>query len=250
MSRYPKAEWVEWKYRSPDGIPTYYKGLNKPEAVVLHIMAGWATTARQWATEGHYGASWHFTVSRDGSVMQHLELSDGGYHAGITVEQGRNTPPIWPLWKGATVNVNHYTIGIEHEGFHNEPWPQVQREASRALTNWLAGELAIPKPGSDPMVAGALGPGDRYLLHYPPHAAIDRINRPNDFAPIAQRAEFYNWLKGTEDMTPEEVQAIVRKEIEAWEKEAGATYKSFYQATAARFKAIHEATDLTKVPGR
>lgn len=195
MSRYPQAEWVEWKYRSPDGVPTYYKGLNKPIAVVLHIAEGWQRTARQWALEGHNRASRHFSVGRDGSVMQHLELWDGGYHAGITVEQGRNTPPIWPLWKGATVNVNHYTIGIEHEGFHNEPWPLVQRESSRDLCTWLAGELGIPLPTADPMVAGALGPGDRYLLHYPPHAAIDRINRVNDFAPLAERRVFYEWLK-------------------------------------------------------
>lgn len=195
MSRYPGAEWVPWKYRSPDGVPTYYEKANKPLAVVLHIAEGWQRTARQWANEGHNRASRHFSVGRDGSVMQHLELWDGGYHAGITIDQGLSTPPIWHLWKGPRVNVNLYTIGIEHEGFHNEPWPEPQRQASRELCDWLATALSIPRPRDDAMVAGALGPGDRYLLHYVPHAAIDRLNRVNDFAPIAARAAYYEWLK-------------------------------------------------------
>lgn len=212
--RYPKASWVPWKPADKQGRATYYRGQNRPEAVILHIMAGHASTARQWASEGHYGASFHFTVARDGSVMQHLDFEDGGYHAGITAAQAKVSPPIWHLWKGPDVNVNHYTIGIEHEGFPGEDWPEPQRLASRDLCYWLAPRLNIPTPDQDTMVAGALGPGDRYLLHYPPHAAIDRINRPNDFDTLVRRAAFYQWLKqGGDDLTPDEVRAIVREEI-------------------------------------
>lgn len=225
MSRYPKAEWVPWQYLSPDGRKTYYKHGNTPQAVVLHIMQGWARTARQWAMAGHFGASWHYTVARDGSVMQHLEHTDGGYHAGITDAQARDFPPIWPLWKGLGKNVNHYTIGIEHEGFPDEPWPEPQRRASADLLDWLAGDLSIPIPTSDAMVAGACGPGDRYLLHYPPHAAIDRINRVNDFAPMAKRVEYYEWLKarGGDELTPEERAMLT----ELWRRTGGDAGKNF-----------------------
>lgn len=214
MTWYPKAERVPWKHTDGNGRATYYKGQNRPEAVILHVMAGYASTARQWASEGHYGASWHFTVARDGSVMQHLDFEDGGYHAGITDAQARLHKPVWPMWKGEGINVNHYTIGIEHEGFPGEPWPDAQRVASRDLLYWLAPRLNIPAPNKDAMVVGALGPGDKFLWHYPPHAAIDLQNRPNDFDRLPQRAAFYRWLKqGGDELTPEEVRAIVREEI-------------------------------------
>src|SRR5690606_32660848 len=113
--RYPLAEWIPWQPRSPDGRPTFYAGTNRPVAVVLHTMQGFASTAREWATGGHFGQSWHYTVARDGSVYQHLEHHDGGYHAGITADQAMRRPPAWALWRGPAVNVNSYTIGIEHE---------------------------------------------------------------------------------------------------------------------------------------
>lgn len=109
--RYPGAVWTPWKYESESG-PTYYRGMCDPIAVVNHIMQGYHQTALEWSRQGHYGASWHFTIARDGRVWQHLDLNDGGYHAGI----GRNRTPSWKLWKGHDFNINGYTIGIEHEG--------------------------------------------------------------------------------------------------------------------------------------
>ena len=207
MARYPKAEWVPWKYLDPGGRATYFKGQNKPIAVVMHIMEGYLRTARQWAEEGHFGASWHFSVGRDGTVLQHLEFNDGGYHAGITVEQAHSNPPIWPLYKGPGRNVNHYTIGIEHEGFHNQPWTEPQKEASRELCRWLAVELDIP-----------LTP-----LYFPPHAVIDVVNRVNDFAPAYERARLYQYLLAKEDeVTQAEYDRLVARIVEL-ERRTGAT---------------------------
>lgn len=96
MSRYEQAEWVPWQF----GGGAYYRGTNRPIAVVLHVMQGWKGTARQWAVSGYDGASWHFTVGLDGSVMQHLDFEDGGYHAGLSQfrPDGRpNPPPAWRL---------------------------------------------------------------------------------------------------------------------------------------------------------
>lgn len=178
--RYSKAEWVPWAYLSPEGAATFYKGQNKPEAVVLHIAQGYASTARSWALEGHFGASWHFTVCKDGTVLQHLDFHDGGYHAGIPVTA---PTPRWNLWKGHGINVNKYTIGIEHEGFSGAPWPEEQRQASKDLCLWLAETLGIPLD----------------IDHFPPHAAIDVVNRVNDFGPPEFRAEFYEYLFHKED---------------------------------------------------
>ena len=208
--RFPDAEWVPWQMRSNEGEPTCWPGENEPAAAVLHIMAGYAHTARDWATAGHAGASWHFTVARDGSAMQHLELSDAGWHAGIPSDAP--TPP-WTLWRGPAQNVNRYTVGIEHEGFPGDPFTAAQTATSLRLCRGLAETLRFPF--------------DR--AHFPAHADIDIINRPNDFNTPPLREQHYAALFGAgepalaqapgtpeptpeeAEMTPDQVEAIAAK---------------------------------------
>ena len=195
--RYPDAELVPWQYQRQDGTPGFYIAANTPIAVVLHTMQGYISTARTWATTGTGRiASWHFSVGRDGSVLQHLNLRDGGFHAGITDRQAATNPPTWPLWKGPGINVNHYTIGIEHEGFSGEPFTEPQAAASRKLCQWLAEVLEIPL--------------DRE--HFPPHADIDTVNRVNDFNTPELREVHYQYLFGEERMTPEQLARMERLE--------------------------------------
>lgn len=188
MTHYPGAELALWKYNPAN--PAYFKGINRPVAVVLHIAQGWASTARAWAASGYSGASWHYFVCLDGTVIQQLEHEDGGYHAGIASPPAPT--PTWPLWKGSHLNINCYTIGIEHEGFSGDGFTPLQRDASVALCRWLSDELGFPY--------------DRE--HFPAHADIDLINRPSDFGPPEYREEHYrfmfeedNGLKLTEEQT-------------------------------------------------
>jgi len=177
VSHYPGALWLPWTYWSPDGQPTYYKGTNRPAAVVIHRMQGHWQTAVQWAAEGHYGASWTYTVAFDGRVAQHLEHEDGGYHAGIVQR------PSWALLQPGA-NPNNYTIGIECEGFVGDEWPEAQLHALRDLCRWLAVELDIRLDYD----------------HFPPHAAIDSIDRPNDFDfPPRRDTIVYPFLFSEED---------------------------------------------------
>ena len=175
---YPAAAWAPWLYQGASGKPSYYAGQNKPVAVVLHVMAGHMSTVLGWARSGYPHASWHFSVGREGSVYQHLALTDGGYHAGIPDAKAAARPPAWRRWQGLGVNVNHYTIGIEHEGMSGEPFTPQQAEASRQLCRWLAAELGIPY--------------DRD--HFPPHADIALIDRPNDFNTPALREAHYQFM--------------------------------------------------------
>ncbi len=205
---YPAAELAPWLYDNGGPAP-YFRGSNKPVAAVLHIMEGHATTARQWALSGHYGASWHYTVCLDGSVMQHLAHTDGGYHAGIASPPAPE--PTWSLWQGPTVNINNYTIGIEHEGFSGDGFPPAQAAASKALCQWLASELDFPY--------------DRE--HFPPHADIDLVNRANDFAPPAMREAHYAYMFEEGDMADPRVDALIaalggQAEIDKWNGPAGA----------------------------
>lgn len=191
--RYPAAEWVPWRARGPRGEATFWAGENVPAAAVLHIMAGYAHTAREWALAGHVGVSWHFTVARDGGVMQHLELSDAGWHAGLRDDA---IPAPWPSWRGHGQNVNRYTVGIEHEGFPGEPLTAAQTAASIALCRWLAETLGFAFNRA----------------HFPAHADIDPTNRPNDFNMPALREQHYAALLAAtpeeDEMTPQEVRTI------------------------------------------
>src|SRR5574343_435996 len=56
---------------------------------------------------GYHGASWHYTVGRDGTILQHLGHTHGGYHAGIP---DTAPSPTWTLWRGHGQNVNHYCV--------------------------------------------------------------------------------------------------------------------------------------------
>lgn len=220
-ARYPLALWRPWKY--PAGAPsehvgkaTYYKGQNKPICVVLHIMAGWAGTALQWAEQGFFPKSWHFTVARDGTVYQHLELEDGGYHAGISASQARRYPPgwylsgipgerqfvHWPLWKGPFVNVNNYSIGIEMEGFPDMDRTIDQETSLYRLCTWLSQTLSIPWD----------------YVHFPPHAVIDRLNRVNDFDYPRERVPLYQRLGIPGDPLDERYEGMTPKELARLER--------------------------------
>lgn len=178
-ARYPAAEWVPWGYNPSN--PSYYAGQNQPAAAVLHVASGWASTIRTWAAQGYAGASWHFTVCQNGAVLQHIELEDGGYHAGIAryrYDGSPNPEPTWSGWRGWGVNVNHYTIGIEHEGMSGVPFTPEQAAASRSLCEWIAATCGFPY--------------DRE--HFPPHADIALLDRPHDFNTPALREEYYGFL--------------------------------------------------------
>lgn len=182
-------EWVPWAFEGPGGQDTYYKGINKPAAVVLHRMQGHYSTARAWALSGHYGASWHYSIDHNGDIMQHLEFTDGGYHAGIP----STAPyPTWPLWRGHGQNVNLYTIGIEMAGFAGEPHSPEQLAALKYLCKTLSRELGIPY--------------DR--VHFPPHADIDVVNRVNDFNTPAIREEVYRYLFEEDELSAQQLEEL------------------------------------------
>lgn len=233
--RYPYARWLPWRDESPDGRPTYYVGSNRPVAVVLHTMQGHAGTAREWAARGHFGQSWHYTVTRTGEIYQHLEHGDGGYHAGITATQAAQHPPTWPLWRGPATNVNQYTIGIEHEGFAGDVFTgESQRRASRDLCRWLATSLEVPL--------------DRD--HFPAHAEIDVVNRANDFDYPSAREWFYRYLLEEPDMTRDEIAAIAREEARRLLIEEDLevdTRLRTVEAARHRLTALANDTDATRV---
>jgi N-acetyl-anhydromuramyl-L-alanine amidase AmpD len=61
----------------------------------------------------------HFTVDRDGSIVQHVSTFERAWHAGVSQDPAGRP------------NVNHYSIGIEmvNLGDGLDPWPEAQVEA-------------------------------------------------------------------------------------------------------------------------
>lgn len=124
---YPRARW----YGAYHGN---YSSANRPSSnrinkVVIHVVQGSFSSAINWFNDSRAGVSAHYTVrSSDGFVGQSVEEKDIAYHAGN-----------WP--------VNQTAIGIEHEGFGDNParWftPEMYNSSAR-LTAYLCNKYNIP----------------------------------------------------------------------------------------------------------
>jgi N-acetyl-anhydromuramyl-L-alanine amidase AmpD len=123
---YPRARW----YGAYSGN---YSRANRPSSnpinkVILHITEGSWSSAINWFKDSRAGVSAHYTVrSSDGFVGQSVQEKDIAYHAGN-----------WP--------VNQTSVGIEHEGFGNDPkWmTDALYRGSARLSAYLVNKYNIP----------------------------------------------------------------------------------------------------------
>ena len=124
-------------------------GAIRPLGVMSHVMQGWQATMIHWARERPRVTrkSAHFTVGRDGRIVQHVAVRRQAWHAG-RLDPG--APPRWPLLP-AGANPNDYAVGIEHEGFSGDPWPEPQILASVRVHRWLFAELGL-EPSEDAVI--------------------------------------------------------------------------------------------------
>lgn len=114
-----------WK----QGYPPVFR--NACRGVVCHSMVGSYAEAKA-RLDSQDRASWHFSVLKNGTVIQHYQSDAVTWHAG-------------------TAQANQRYIGIEHEGGADtpatvsEPLTTAQREASTALVRWLALQHGFPR---------------------------------------------------------------------------------------------------------
>lgn len=94
--------------------------VNRSEGVVLHSMEG-AYGGALTVLTGNSQASWHFSVLKDGRVIQHYPTDSACWHAGGPA-------------------ANNKFIGIEHEGRVGEPLTPEQLASSVGLVRWIAQE--------------------------------------------------------------------------------------------------------------
>jgi hypothetical protein len=154
-----------------------------PAAIVIHVMDGTLTGTDSWFNDPSAAVSSHYGVGKSGDVHQYVQEQDTAFHAGTVVN---------PTWTGirSGVNPNFYTIGIEHEGMGDEPWPwpDPQLDASAALIAEIAGRWKIPLD-LDHVVphhsirASKTCPGDKVVIgqilaRIPPEAAPPALPVP------------------------------------------------------------------------
>jgi N-acetyl-anhydromuramyl-L-alanine amidase AmpD len=114
----------------------------KPEAIVIHIMEGTLPGTDNWFANPQSKVSAHYGIGKNGEVHRYVEEKDTAWHA------GRVYAPSWNLIKrsanGLFVNPNYYTIGIEHEGNENSPWPDQMYQSSGSLISEISLRWGIP----------------------------------------------------------------------------------------------------------
>jgi len=131
----------------------------RPLAVMSHVMQGFQRTMVDWAQErpAQTKKSAHFTIGRDGRIVQHVPITTPAWHA------GRLDPGVSPTWRllPPGQNPSAHTVGIEHEGFSapafndsgqriddfvysvQRPWPEPMIEATIRVHQWLFEELGL-----------------------------------------------------------------------------------------------------------
>jgi N-acetyl-anhydromuramyl-L-alanine amidase AmpD len=95
------------------------------DQVVIHATEGSFWGSVRWLRNRRSGGSSHFVVSREGRIVQMVDLKDVAWHAGN-------------LW------TNRRSIGIEHEGWTRRGgFTQAQYQASARLLAYLSRRLGI-----------------------------------------------------------------------------------------------------------
>lgn len=102
-------------------------GIASVDYIVVHTMQGYYYGSQSWFQNPAANVSAHFCMrAEDGEVTQMVNLKDRAWHVGS--------------W-------NPYAIGIEHEGFIDEPaWYTWENYLSSGmLSRWLADEFDLPR---------------------------------------------------------------------------------------------------------
>ena len=119
--------------------PNFWKGRRgfKPEAIVIHITEGTASSTIDWFTRIESQVSSHYLITRSGKVYQFVKEEDTAWHAGKVVQAS------WKLLKQG-VNPNLYTIGIELEGFDDQKPTFIQALMTSAIISIICQKWKIP----------------------------------------------------------------------------------------------------------
>jgi LysM repeat protein len=126
----PEAPPITWV-----GSPNFNRRPNRNDihAIVIHATAN--TTLEgviSWFNNPEAQVSAHYTIGKDGRIVQHVRDHDRAWHAGGST------------WKRVP-NVNNYGLGIELVNLNNgqDPYPEEQHQANVRLCAFLCRKYRI-----------------------------------------------------------------------------------------------------------
>ncbi|MGH3002297.1 MAG: N-acetylmuramoyl-L-alanine amidase [Gaiellaceae bacterium] len=120
----PPLTWV----RGDGSYTKASRGRKEITTIVIHATDGGTLGGNVWwLSGGHSHASAHYVISRDGSIVQLVHLSDIAWHSGNS-------------------EVNEHSIGIEHVGDTDDPsgFTTAEYRSSARLVAWLVRRYDIP----------------------------------------------------------------------------------------------------------
>jgi LysM repeat protein len=152
----PALEWV--------GSPNFNRRTRPDDITGLTIHAT-ANNRLQgvidWFNNPNSQVSAHYTIDKDGKIIQHVKDTDRAWHAGKSV------------WKGRE-NCNDFCLGIELVNWNNgtDPYPEAQHQANVALSAYLCHTYQISP--DDIMAHYDISPGRKTD---PKNYDMDRLRR-------------------------------------------------------------------------
>lgn len=99
------------------------------DTVVIHSTAGSTLYGTvKWFETPRSQVSAHFTIGKDGTIIQHVSTYDRAWHAGESVDALDRS------------NVNHHSVGIELVNLNNgrDPYPKRQLESLKHVLYMLS----------------------------------------------------------------------------------------------------------------
>jgi len=123
----PAIRWV--------GSP-HFNNRRRPDDITAIIIHSTANNSLEgvvnWFNNPSAKVSAHYTIGKDGEIVQHVQDIHRAWHAGRSVWKGRNS-------------CNDYTIGIELVNLNDgaDPYPEAQHQANVALCAYLAHKYNI-----------------------------------------------------------------------------------------------------------
>ncbi len=118
------ATWCDFAERVDGAAGKVNPGTLHATGAVLHSAEGYEASMISIVQSLHSGVSWHFSVMKDGRLLEHYPLEAKCWHA-------------------HAVGNEHY-IGIEHEGVAGEPETDEQVGTDIRLLAWLGETLGWP----------------------------------------------------------------------------------------------------------
>lgn len=123
----PAIRWV--------GSPNFNKRARPDDITAITIHSTANSTLQgviDWFNNPNAQVSAHYTIGKDGAIVQHVQDSDRAWHAGHSVWRGRQS-------------CNDFCIGIELVNLNDgqDPYPEAQHQALVALAAYLAHKYNI-----------------------------------------------------------------------------------------------------------